>query len=201
MSMQRAQYVVTNFSTGGKFWLVSKFMELHALTLAACSYVLLMTCYTQSAVHPMKYLLESDARCHRVQLKAAEIMLQVKMKPHCSAIFSVPSYIVTIIIHLSCLLILGTVTFHPREWIPRDSTINRMPTTCSKNNCVWVGGFNKRLGNSWARQDLHTSQYQIHGFVIHCMYCISSHPVLLILVHTYRYNKRAGTKWGWVQLT
>ena len=51
-------------------------MEIHALTLAASSYVLLMTRYIRSAVHPMKYL-ESDARCYKVQLKATETMLQV----------------------------------------------------------------------------------------------------------------------------
>ena len=33
---------VTIFSTGGKFWPVSNFMELHAPTLATCSYALLM---------------------------------------------------------------------------------------------------------------------------------------------------------------
>ena len=33
---------VTIFRTGGKFWLVSNFTELHALTLAACSYVVLV---------------------------------------------------------------------------------------------------------------------------------------------------------------
>ena len=32
-------------STGSKFRLVSKFMELHALTLTACSYVLLIYLY------------------------------------------------------------------------------------------------------------------------------------------------------------
>ena len=34
---------VTIFSTGGKFQPVSNFTELHALTLAACSYALLAT--------------------------------------------------------------------------------------------------------------------------------------------------------------
>ena len=33
---------VTIFSTGGKFQPVSNFTELHALTLAACSYALLL---------------------------------------------------------------------------------------------------------------------------------------------------------------
>ena len=32
---------VTIFSTGGNFWPVSNFTELHALTPAACSYALL----------------------------------------------------------------------------------------------------------------------------------------------------------------
>ena len=34
---------VTIFSNGSKFRLVSKFTELHALTLVTCSYVLLIT--------------------------------------------------------------------------------------------------------------------------------------------------------------
>ena len=35
---------VTIFSTGGKFRLVSNFTDLHALTLAARSYALLLQC-------------------------------------------------------------------------------------------------------------------------------------------------------------
>ena len=39
---------VTIFSTGGKFLQVSNFMEVHALTLAACSYALV---YDPLALH------------------------------------------------------------------------------------------------------------------------------------------------------
>ena len=46
MSMQHAQLRVTIFSTGGKLRPVSKFTELHALTLAASSYALLVILYS-----------------------------------------------------------------------------------------------------------------------------------------------------------
>ena len=42
MSMQHAQGVLLFFSTGGKFRPVSNFLQLHVLTLAACSYALLL---------------------------------------------------------------------------------------------------------------------------------------------------------------
>ena len=49
------------FSTGGKFRLVSNFTELHTLTLAACSYALLVCYYMvpdtvqKTAVHTIKF--------------------------------------------------------------------------------------------------------------------------------------------------
>ena len=45
MSTQHAQYMLTIFSTGGKFWPVSSFTELHSLTPAAHPYALLIAKY------------------------------------------------------------------------------------------------------------------------------------------------------------
>ena len=50
MSMQHGAVRVTIFITGGKVRPVSNFMELHALTLAARSYALLMLVYVMSVL-------------------------------------------------------------------------------------------------------------------------------------------------------
>ena len=55
MSMRSCAVRVTIFSTGGKLWLVSNFMELHTLTQATRSYVL-SVCYIVAWFPPWKPL-------------------------------------------------------------------------------------------------------------------------------------------------
>ena len=57
MYTQHAHYVLLIFITGSKFQLVSNFTELHALTLATCSYALLLLEYS---LIPALYVWISD---------------------------------------------------------------------------------------------------------------------------------------------
>ena len=58
MSTQHAQYVLLySFSAGSKFHPVSNFTELHALTLATRSYVLLLLAMTSSIYRPRVHLI------------------------------------------------------------------------------------------------------------------------------------------------